>query len=97
MRVYANDEVFYGTPFEIIEQFREMLFEPNDVPNFEAYVKYARRTIAEYTEEKLIIPKGTDAEKADALLRQLDKIGLLEILDGDEDETEDDDLEDDYA
>ncbi|MGI6175202.1 MAG: hypothetical protein ACOYJC_03360 [Christensenellales bacterium] len=82
MKIIFEEEVFEGTPSEIIDQFRRKTFDSSAFADSVSFLQYMRDTFERMTELPCELPSGTLDERAEAMIRHLADIGALEIIDG---------------
>ncbi|WP_258106864.1 hypothetical protein [Christensenella minuta] len=83
MKIIFGDEVFEGTPSEIIDQFRRNTFDNSAFVDAVSFLQYMKDTFERMTDMPCALPKGTLDERAEAMLRRLADIDALEIISGD--------------
>ena len=80
MKIIFEDEVFEGTPPEIIDQFRRKTFDSSAFADSVSFLQYMQDTFERMTELPCELPKGTLDERAEAMIQHLADIGALEIM-----------------
>ena len=82
MKIIVEDEVFEGSPSEIIDQFRRKAFDGSAFSDTGSYLGYMRDTFERMTEMPCVLPKGSLDEQAEAMILCLADIDALEIIEG---------------
>ena len=86
MKIRIEEEVFEGTPLQIMEQMRVFKIEPKRMqlvyPKLEREpnICYVKDNFERMTEICCPLPEGSLEDKALAVLKALDAIQALEIL-----------------
>ena len=78
MKIRIEEEVFEGTPLQIMEQMRAYSFDVFD--DMDKYICYVKDNFERMTEICCPLPEGSLEDKALAVLKALDAIQALEIL-----------------
>ena len=82
MKIIFEDEVFEGTPSEIIDQFRRDSFDMDDFPDSASFLKFMRNNYVRLTDRECDLPDGSLDERANVMLEKLADIDVLELIDG---------------
>ncbi len=80
MKIIFEDEVFEGTPSEIIDQFRRDSFKADDFPDSASFLQFMRNNYVRMTDIPFDLPDGDLDTKAKAMLEELADIDALEII-----------------
>lgn len=78
MRIRIEEEILEGTPLQIMEQMRSCSFDVFD--DMDAYIRYVQDNFERMTEICCPLPEGSLEDKALAVLKALDAVQALEIL-----------------
>lgn len=78
MKIRIEEEVLEGTPLQIMEQMRACSFDVFD--DMDAYIRYVQENFERMTEICCPLPEGSLEDKALAVLKALDAVQALEIL-----------------
>lgn len=79
MRIRIENDVYKGTPMEIMEQLWEGSFDQEQFPNIEAYIRYQYRIFIRMTDIPCKYERDIHAQ-ARALIAALAEIDALEVL-----------------
>ena len=79
MRIRIENDVYEGTPMEIMEQLWEGSFDHEQFPNIEAYIRYQYRIFIRMTDIPCQYERDIHAQ-ARALIAALAEIDALEVL-----------------
>ncbi len=82
MKIIFEDEVFEGTPSEIIDQFRRESFHVEDFPDSVSFLKFMHGNYVRMTDIPLELPDGDMDTRARAMINALAEIDALEIIEG---------------
>ncbi len=82
MKIIFEDEVFEGTPSEIIDLFRRNSFDTDDFPDTAGFLRYMRNNFVRMTDIPFDLPDGDLDTRARAMLEKLSEIDALEIIEG---------------
>ncbi len=82
MKIIFEDEVFEGTPSEIIDQFRRESFDVDDFPDSVSFLKFMRNNYVRMTDMPLELPDGDLDTRSRAMINALAEIDALEIIEG---------------
>lgn len=82
MKIIFEDEVFEGSPSEIIDQFRRDTFDVDDFPDSASFLRYMRNNFVRMTDMPFDLPDGDLDTRAKAMLEKLSEIDALEIIEG---------------
>lgn len=79
MRIRIENDVYEGTPMEIMEQLFEVSFDQEQFPNIESYIRYQCRNFTRMTDIPCQYERDIHAQ-ARALIAVLAEIDALEVL-----------------
>ena len=82
MKILFEDEVFEGSPSEIVDQFRRKAFDGSAFSDTGSYLGHMRDTFEHMTEIPCVLPKGSLDERSEAMILRLADIDALEIIEG---------------
>ena len=95
MKIQIEDTVYEGTAAGIMEQLRDLSFDPTEFPDVETYIWFVQNNVIRTTgmdcplpdgdaetqaEQPCELPEGSTEERAAALIHVLQEIGALELL-----------------
>ena len=80
MKVLIDGTSHEGTGAEIMEQLRQLTFDPDEYPDTESYIWQLRTNFIRSTGMDCILPDGDTERMALAMIAQLEKIGALEVI-----------------
>ena len=82
MKVMIDGTPHEGSGTEIMEQLHQLTFDPDEYPDTESYIWQLRANFIRSTGMDCVLPSGDTERMALAMIAQLEKIGALEVLDG---------------
>lgn len=80
MKIRIEEEVYEGSPADILDDLRQESFRKEDFPNTESFLRYMRNNFVRLTDMPCGLPKGSTEARARAMLERLADIDALEIL-----------------
>ena len=80
MKIQIEDTVYEGTAAGIMEQLRDLSFDPTEFPDVETYIWFVQINVIRTTGMDCPLPDGDTETQAAALLRHLDRFGALKLL-----------------
>jgi len=83
MKILIDEEVYDGTPSDIMEQLWDGSFDRNQFPDLDRYITYMSGTFERLTDIPCDIKGRTTNERAHYLLLKLAEIDALEVIDDD--------------
>ena len=81
MKVLIDGSVHEGSGTEIMEQLRQLTFDPDEYPDTESYIWQLRSNFMRSTGMDCDLPESGTERMALAMIAQLAKVGALEVLD----------------
>ena len=81
MKVLIDGSVHEGSGAEIMEQLRQLTFDPDEYPDTESYIWQLRSNFMRSTGMDCDLPESGTERMALAMISQLAKVGALEVLD----------------
>ena len=81
MKVLIDGSVHEGSGTEIMEQLRQLTFDPDEYPDTESYIWQLRSNFVRSTGMDCVLPESGTERMALAMIAQLAKVGALEVLD----------------
>lgn len=72
--------VYEGTAAGIMEQLRDLSFDPTEFPDVETYIWFVQNNVIRTTGMDCPLPDGDAETQAAALLRHLERFGALTML-----------------
>jgi len=83
MKIRIEEDVYEGTPSEILERLRDQSFDADEFPDLDGYMRYMQNQFQRLTDASCELPPGNADVRAGALLERLADIDALEILERD--------------
>lgn len=80
MKVLIDGETHEGSGTEIMEQLRNLTFDPDEYPDTESYIWQLRENFVRSTGMDCVLPKSGTERMALAMIAQLAKVGALEVV-----------------
>ena len=80
LKIQIEDTVYEGTAAGIMEQLRDLSFDPTEFPDVETYIWFVQNNVIRTTGMDCPLPDGDAETQAAALLRHLDRFGALKLL-----------------
>ena len=80
MKVLIDGSVHEGSGTEIMEQLRQLTFDPDEYPDTESYIWQLRSNFMRSTGMDCDLPESGTERMALAMIAQLAKVGALEVL-----------------
>lgn len=80
MKIQIEDTVYEGTATGIMEQLRDLSFDPTEFPDVETYIWFVQNNVIHTTGMDCPLPDGDAETQAAALLRHLERFGALTML-----------------
>ena len=81
MRVRIDETEHKGSGTEIMEQLRQMAFDPDEYPDTASYIWQLRDNYMRSTGMDCVLPAGDTERQALAMIAALAGVGALEVLD----------------
>ena len=80
MKVLIDGSVHEGSGTEIMEQLRQLTFDPDEYPDTESYIWQLRSNFMRSTGMDCVLPESGTERMALTMIAQLAKTGALEVL-----------------
>ena len=80
MKVLIDGSIHEGSGTEIMEQLRQLTFDPDEYPDTESYIWQLRSNFMRSTGLDCVLPESGTERMALAMIAQLAKVGALEVL-----------------
>ena len=80
MKVLIDGSIHEGSGTEIMEQLRQLTFDPGEYPDTESYIWQLRSNFMRSTGMDCDLPESGTERMALAMIAQLAKVGALEVL-----------------
>lgn len=80
MKVMIDGSIHEGSGTEIMEQLRQLTFDPDEYPDTESYIWQLRSNFMRSTGMDCDLPESGTERMALAMIAQLAKVGALEVL-----------------
>ena len=81
MKVLIDGSIHEGSGTEIMEQLRQLTFDPDEYPDTESYIWQLRSNFIRSIGMDCVLPESGTERMALAMIAQLAKTGALEVLD----------------
>ena len=80
MKIQIEDTTYTGTGTEIMDQLRDRSFDPTEFPDTDTYIWFLQINVIRTTEMDCPLPDGSTERRAQAMLKHLERIGALVLL-----------------
>lgn len=80
MKIQIEDTTYTGTGTEIMDQLRDRSFDPTEFPDTDTYIWFLQSNVIRTTEMDCPLPDGSTERRARAMLKHLERIGALVLL-----------------
>lgn len=80
MKIQIEDTTYTGTGREIMDQLRDRSFDPTEFPDTDTYIWFLQSNVIRTTEMDCPLPDGSTERRAQAMLKHLERIGALVLL-----------------
>ena len=80
MKIRIDETEHEGSGSEIMEQLRQMSFDPDEYPDTASYIRQLRENFVRSTGIDCELPNADAERQALALIAVLEKAGALEVL-----------------
>ena len=80
MKIRIEEEVLEGTGTEIMDRLRNRSFDPTEFPDADTYIWFLQNNVIRTTEMDCPLPDGSTERRARAMLKHLERIGALVLL-----------------
>lgn len=80
LKIQIEDTVYEGTAAGIMEQLRDLSFDPTEFPDVETYIWFVQNNVIRTAGMDCPLPDGDAETQAAALLRHLERFGALTML-----------------
>lgn len=80
MKVLIDGSIHEGSGTEIMEQLRQLTFDPDEYPDTESYIWQLRSNFIRSIGMDCVLPESGTERMALAMIAQLAKVGALEVL-----------------
>ena len=80
MKIQIEDTTYTGTGTEIMDQLRDRSFDPTEFPDTDTYIWFLQSNVIRTTEMDGPLPDGSTERRAQAMLKHLERIGALVLL-----------------
>ena len=80
MKIRIENDILSGTAAEIMDQLRGRVFDPTEFPDTESYIWFLQNNVIRTTEMDCPLPDGSTERRARAMLKHLERIGALVLL-----------------
>lgn len=80
MKIQIEDTTYTGTGTEIMDQLRDRSFAPTEFPDTDTYIWFLQSNVIRTTEMDCPLPDGSTERRAQAMLKHLERIGALVLL-----------------
>lgn len=81
MKIQIEETIYQGTGTEIMDQLRGEIFEvPTEVPDTESYIRFLQGNAIRMAGRECPLPEKDTEARAVAMLRHLEQLGALIML-----------------
>ena len=80
MKIQIEDTTYTGTGTEIMDQLRDRSFDPTEFQDTDTYIWFLQSNVIRTTEMDCPLPDGSTERRAQAMLKHLERIGALVLL-----------------
>ena len=80
MKIQIEDTTYTGTGTEIMDLLRDRSFDPTEFPDTDTYIWFLQSNVIRTTEMDCPLPDGSTERRAQAMLKHLERIGALVLL-----------------
>ena len=80
MKIQIEDTTYTGTGTEIMDQLRDRSFDPTEFPDTDTYIWFLQSNVIRTTEMDCPLPDGSTECREQAMLKHLERIGALVLL-----------------
>lgn len=80
MKIQIEDTTYTGTGTEIMDQLRDRSFDPTEFPDTDTYIWFLQSNVIRTTEMDCPLPDGSTERRAQTMLKHLERIGALVLL-----------------
>ena len=80
MKIQIEDTVYEGTAAGIMEQLRDLSFDPKEFPDVETYIWFVQNNVIRTTGMDCPLPDGDAETQAQVMFRHLNRMGALTML-----------------
>lgn len=80
MRIRIEEDVYEGSPADIIDDLREKNFHRDEFPDIESFLRYMRDSFVRLTDMSCTLPEGSTEVRARAMIERMAEVDALEIL-----------------
>ena len=80
MKSQIEDTTYTGTGTEIMDQLRDRSFDPTEFQDTDTYIWFLQSNVIRTTEMDCPLPDGSTERRAQAMLKHLERIGALVLL-----------------
>ena len=80
MKIQIEDTTYTGTGTEIMDQLRHRSSDPTEFPDTDTYIWFLQSNVIRTTEMDCPLPDGSTERRAQAMLKHLERIGALVLL-----------------
>lgn len=80
MKIVLDEATYEGTPSEIAENLRGLLFDAEIAPDAESYIQYIQNTYKRVFERDMTLPETDLDGRIGAMFTMLEEAGLMEAI-----------------
>ena len=80
MKIRIDETEHEGSGSEIMEQLRQMSFDPDEYPDTASYIRQLRENFVRSTGMECVLPDVDTERQSLAMIAALAKVGALEVL-----------------
>ncbi len=80
MKIIIDGIAFSGSPTDIVDTLRELLFEETEPPDIEGYISHIQNAYLQVFGREMILPQATLDGRIRAMCAMLEEAGLMEVV-----------------
>ncbi len=80
MKIIIDGMVFNGSPTDIVDMLRELLFEETEPPDIEGYIAHIQKAYLQVFGREMILPQATLDGRIQVMFAILEDAGLMEVI-----------------
>lgn len=80
MQIIIDGIAFSGSPTDIVDTLRELLFEETVPPDIEGYIAHIQHAYIQVFGREMVLPHATLDGRIRAMFAILEDVGLMEVI-----------------
>lgn len=80
MKIIIDGMAFSGSPTDIVDTLRELLFEETEPPDIEGYIAHIQNAYLQVFGREMILPQAALDGRIRAMFAILEDSGLMEVV-----------------